>query len=215
MKMKIPTHFRFDAFCIGDWYIVFSSFFGLSQTPLFVFVEQLDCVFGMDLETPTKFITFFPCPIMLWVVQHNRQCFPSFGRKRRTLQVVFFTKHEKILRIVRNGLCCNPCDRNPGSVHDDLVDGVGSYVSFFKNETNWSIVEKKKKVIHHTYSSKGSSLWIIPSAWIRPDKNGNFIREFGSIKEAQETLGIVNVSSVCRGISSHTKGYFFKYKEEK
>lgn len=51
-------------------------------------------------------------------------------------------------------------------------------------------------------------------AIIQTDKNGQFIKEFKSIKEeAQETLGIAHVSDVCRGIFSHTKGYYFKYKE--
>jgi hypothetical protein len=48
-------------------------------------------------------------------------------------------------------------------------------------------------------------------AIIQIDKNGQFIREFSSIKEAQETLGIAHVSDVCRGKMSHTKGYYFKY----
>lgn len=50
-------------------------------------------------------------------------------------------------------------------------------------------------------------------AIIQTDKNGQFIKEFRSIKEAQETLGIAHVSDVCRGKKSHTKGYYFKFKE--
>jgi hypothetical protein len=53
----------------------------------------------------------------------------------------------------------------------------------------------------------------IKRAVIQTDQNGQFIREFSSIKEAQETYGIVNVSVVCSGKNSHTKGYYFKYKE--
>jgi hypothetical protein len=48
---------------------------------------------------------------------------------------------------------------------------------------------------------------------IQLDKKGQFIREFSSIKEAQNTLGIANISNVCRGRKLHTKGYYFKYKE--
>ena len=50
-------------------------------------------------------------------------------------------------------------------------------------------------------------------AVIQTDENGQFIREFSSIKEAKETLGVYNVSGVCSGKKSHTKGYYFKYKE--
>lgn len=53
----------------------------------------------------------------------------------------------------------------------------------------------------------------IKRAVIQIDKHGHFIKEFRSIKEAQETLGVKNVSHVCRGINTHTKGYYFKYKD--
>lgn len=53
----------------------------------------------------------------------------------------------------------------------------------------------------------------IKRAVIQTDESGQFIREFSSIKEAKETLGVYNVSGVCSGKASHTKGYYFKYKE--
>jgi len=50
-------------------------------------------------------------------------------------------------------------------------------------------------------------------AIIQTDKDGQFIREFDSIKEAQSRLGIAHISDVCRGKMSHSHGYYFKYKE--
>lgn len=50
-------------------------------------------------------------------------------------------------------------------------------------------------------------------AIIQTDKEGQFIREFDSIKEAETTLNITHVSDVCRGKATHSRGYYFKYKE--
>lgn len=52
---------------------------------------------------------------------------------------------------------------------------------------------------------------------IQYDLNNNFIKEWDSITEAHEALGInrSKIGSVCRGIRKHTGGFIWKYKHEK
>lgn len=47
------------------------------------------------------------------------------------------------------------------------------------------------------------------------DINGNFIRIWNSIAEAERTLKINNICKVCKGEYKQTKGYIFNYIEKK
>ena len=46
------------------------------------------------------------------------------------------------------------------------------------------------------------------------DINGNFIKNWNGIGEAERTLKIYNIGAVCRGKYKQTKGYVFKYIEK-
>ena len=49
------------------------------------------------------------------------------------------------------------------------------------------------------------------------DRNGVFIREFGSTKEASQSTGIrqSGITSCCQGRYKHTHGYVFRYRGDK
>lgn len=46
-------------------------------------------------------------------------------------------------------------------------------------------------------------------------KNGEFVKEWGSIKEATEKLHLYGIGRVCRGKAKSSGGYIWKYKEVK
>lgn len=46
------------------------------------------------------------------------------------------------------------------------------------------------------------------------DKNKNFIREFGSIRQAEQILKIKHISSVCRGKRKYSGGFIWRYKND-
>lgn len=46
------------------------------------------------------------------------------------------------------------------------------------------------------------------------DKNNNFIRQWDSMKEAEEKLNIKNISNCCIGICKSAGGYIWKYAKE-
>lgn len=67
----------------------------------------------------------------------------------------------------------------------------------------WSY-EKFEKIEYTPYSSNNKKV-------AQYDLNGNFIREFKSIKEASAILGLHDIGSVCRGIRKTCGGYGWRF----
>lgn len=55
------------------------------------------------------------------------------------------------------------------------------------------------------------------TAIVMMDRDGNELRQFESLKEASEELGISQglISMCCQGKRNHTRGYVFKYRGDK
>lgn len=67
---------------------------------------------------------------------------------------------------------------------------------------------------HHTEKTKDKLSEHFSKPVLQFDLDGNFIREWESIKQAQETLKIGNISNACRKNKNKTSGGFiWKYKE--
>ena len=49
---------------------------------------------------------------------------------------------------------------------------------------------------------------------VQLDLDGNFIREWDCIADAQATYNTAHISAVCRGKRHHDKGFIWKYTED-
>ena len=68
------------------------------------------------------------------------------------------------------------------------------------------VVEKAKKKIHHRNRAVNQY-----------DLQGNFLKSFSTIKEAQLSIGAKSISSItnaCTGRSKTSGGYIWKYKDQ-
>jgi len=101
-----------------------------------------------------------------------------------------------------------------------MPEGTGQKVrqARIANGTDKHTEETKKKLSEGLKGIFSGSKNPAARAILAFDKNGNFIGQFDTAREAAEKLNIgdcwKHIPSVCRGQRKHTNGYVFKYADE-
>lgn len=123
-------------------------------------------------------------------------------------KIIILTKHHKqktftIHRLVAQAFVPNPGNK-PEVNHIDCnkINNRADNLEWCDRKYNLSYAERKEK--HDRAVSKTICQF---------DLNGNFIREWSSIAEAQRELNIGNISYACSGRYKKAGGYIWKYKE--
>ena len=107
------------------------------------------------------------------------------------------------------------------SLVDELIKEWKSVV-----EINKKLKIKPDKCCRGEAKSAGGFIWRYKDEWFdlgldkldehskkvsQYDLKGNWIRDFNSIKEAEESLDICNVGSCCSGLSKSAGGFIWRY----
>lgn len=106
---------------------------------------------------------------------------------------------------------------NKGKKFDEVARNnmSKSHIGLHKGENhpmyNKNHSEETKKKISENLKDKGPNNYRVV---IQLSKDNQFIKEWGSIRNAEEQLGINNISSCCSGKLNTAGGYKWKYKED-
>lgn len=126
-----------------------------------------------------------------------------YGYMRITLRKKGKSKHYQVHRLIAETFIDNPLNlkevnHKNGIKDDNNVENL-EWCSRSENEKH---CYRNNPELHKT------------SIVYQYDLQNRFIKEWNSIKEAQETLKINNVSACCRGVRKKAGGYIWKYKRE-
>lgn len=108
-------------------------------------------------------------------------------------------------------ICLNAQNRSGVKASKETLEKMSIGI---KNARGWekSINVRREGLIKFNKETKSKAI-------IQFTKDGQFIREFNSIREAGESLGLpptkyTNISAVCKNKRKTMKGYIWKYKNE-
>lgn len=129
--------------------------------------------------------------------------YDGYGYNRVTLCKKGKTKHFQVHRLVASAFL----EKQQGKDEVNHINGN-------KKDNNVQNLEWCNRKENELHCYRNNPKLHKTSIILQYDLNGNFIKEWFSIKEAEQTLNINNISKCCRGLREKAGGYKWKYKRK-